>query len=72
MNVFIKKLIGKLIGKRIVILFDFDGEETLSFERISFSGRKFAYRIWLINSLVYLNEGGSTGGKAYVTGWKYL
>lgn len=68
----IKKLIGRIIGLRVVCLCDFDGTRTVSFERKFPDGASYAYRFFMIGCVVILNDDGTTSGRSYVKTWRYV
>ena len=69
-NMFMK-LLGKLIGKRVVILIDCDGWETIAFERFYIDGTRYAYRFSRPLGRVVLHNDGTVTGYSYVKRWRY-
>jgi hypothetical protein len=67
-----RRLAAWLLGRRVVILEDFDGELSVRVERRSYFGSPFAYR-WAFGRPVWLfDEGRVSRHPSYVTKWHVL
>lgn len=68
----IRRLLAWALGRRLIILFDHDGEENLRIERYTPSGKSMCHRVGFGIRRVTLLPDGTVANGCYVKRWAVL